>query len=85
MEILNIADFTDGGAIRESSFFRRLDDADWDRFRDRPVLVRGCETTLVPPWAFMAIAARLAGVAKWVRYGNEHSSVMVCRRKNNSD
>jgi hypothetical protein len=70
----------EGGIISETAFFEKVDKFDWEQYRNQRVLVKGCGTTIIPPWAFMTVAARLAGVAKKVRYGNEHSSITVFSR-----
>jgi hypothetical protein len=80
MEILDFAVFMTDGKLTESDFFEKVNEFDWEGFRDKPVLVRGCGTAIVPPWAFMVVASRLAQVAKRVRYGSEHSSVTVFSR-----
>lgn len=58
---------------------------DWEQYRDKRVLVRGCGDMIVPPWAYMAITARLAGIARSVRYGNEHDNILVYKSKNRTD
>ena len=80
MEVLDIKDFMEGGIIVESAFFDKIENFDWKSLRNKRVLVKGCGTTIVPPWAFMVVAARLADVARSVRYGNEHSSFLIFRR-----
>ncbi len=80
MELLDMTVFVDGGIISESTFYEKVDKFDWEKYRDQRVLVKGCGTTIIPPWAFMTVAARLAGVAKKVRYGNEHSSIVIFSR-----
>lgn len=80
MEILDLAVFIENGMVTETAFFEQVESHDWSQYQDRRVLVKGCGTTIVPPWAFMVVASRLASVAKVVRYGNEHSSVSVFRR-----
>lgn len=82
MEILDITTFLKNGIIAEAAFFDMVDQYDWERFRDKRVLVKGCGTTIVPPWAFMVVASRLAHIAKRIRYGNEHSSVPIFSRLN---
>jgi hypothetical protein len=73
--------FLPSDAFREDDFMAGLDQFDWSILTDRKVLVRGCGDVITPPWAFMAITARLVGVAKSVRYGNEHDNVVIYRRK----
>ncbi|MFH1699561.1 MAG: DUF2480 family protein [Candidatus Zixiibacteriota bacterium] len=80
MKILEMSQFLDGGIITESGFFDRLANFDWDLYRHERVLVKGCGTTAIPPWAFMAVASRLTDIAKTVKYGNEHSSIQIFRQ-----
>jgi hypothetical protein len=77
MEILEFSAFMTGDKVIESDFFDKINRFEWDRFRGKSVLVRGCGTAIVPPWAFMVVASRLAHTARRVRYGSEHSSVTV--------
>lgn len=79
MDILDMTQFLANGLITEAAFFDRMARFDWEPFRDRSVLVKGCGTTIIPPWAFMAVAARLAGLARAIDYGNEHFSIPIFR------
>lgn len=80
MEILDMTVFIEDGIVAESAFFEKVDKFDWNAYKDKRVLVKGCGTTIIPPWAFMVIAARLADVAKRVRYGNDHFSTPIFSR-----
>ncbi len=80
MDILDMAVFIDQGIVAESAFFDKVEKFNWEAYRDKRVLVKGCGTTIIPPWAFMIVASRLAVVARRVRYGNEHSSVTIFSR-----
>jgi len=77
---LKMSTFMEGDIVMESKFFEKVNAFDWESFRDQRVLVQGCGTTAIPPWAFMAVASRLAPIAKVIKYGNDHSSVAVYRR-----
>jgi hypothetical protein len=79
--VIDPLDFLSGGMFRQDDFLANIDRHDWDRYRDKRVLVRGCGDVPVPPWAYMVITARLAGIAGSVRYGNEHDHVVVARTK----
>ncbi len=76
--IVDPAVFLDDGAFFEDSFIEKIKGLTWEEYRGRSVLVRGC-SAIIPPWAYMCIAAKLAHVAKTVRYGNEHDNVVVFR------
>lgn len=81
MDLLDLAVFIENGMVTEATFLEKIENFDWSKFEGKRVLVKGCGTTIIPPWAFMAVAARLACVAKVVRYGNEHSSISVFRQR----
>lgn len=74
-------DFMDNGIVLEKSFYEKVENFDWDSFRGKRVLVKGCGTTVIPPWAFMVIASRLTEVAKVIKYGSEHDSFPVYRNR----
>lgn len=79
-EILDPGDLLENNIFSEDSFKNNVSNHDWTRFKDKKVLVRGCKSTIIPPWAFMMIGARLTEVAQSVRFGNEHDNVTVYRR-----
>jgi hypothetical protein len=76
--VVDPAVFLDDGAFFEDGFIEKIKNLNWEQYRGRNVLVRGC-SVIIPPWAYMHIAAKLAQVAKTVRYGNEHDNVVVFR------
>lgn len=78
-DVLDPEEFTDGGLFAEDVFLEKTSGYDFARFSGRNVLVRGCGGAPVPPWAFMHLTARLVGVARSIRYGNEHDNILVYR------
>ena len=66
--------------FREADFLSSVEKFDWETFREKVVLIRGCSSTVIPPWVFMYITGKLAGRARTVRYGNEHDNIVVYRR-----
>jgi len=81
--IVDPAQFSPEGIFRQDEFLDALKSHDWENYSGLAVLVRGCGDVITPPWAFMAITGYLAGVAKSIRYGNEHDHVVVYRTKRN--
>jgi hypothetical protein len=73
--------FLKDGMFRQDDFMQAIDRYDWSPFAGKRVLVRGCGSVPIPPWAYMAIASRLTPIAGSVRYGNEHDNVVVWRAK----
>jgi hypothetical protein len=78
---LELDKFTEGGVISESVFFEKLRLFDWQPYRGKAVLIKGCETTIVPPWVFMVLTAQLIKIARSIRYGNEHSNILIFNSK----
>jgi hypothetical protein len=79
--IVDPADFLTDGAFFEDKFVENIDRHDWNSYKDTQVLVRGCTSAIIPPWAYMILTSRLSPVAKSVRFGNEHDNIVVYRRK----
>jgi Protein of unknown function (DUF2480) len=80
LEIVDIKSFVDGDMLIESDFVARIESHDWSQYQDKMVLIRGCSDIIIPTWAYMSVTAKLAGFAKNIRYGNEHSNLVVYRR-----
>lgn len=77
--IVDPLEFLTDGILLEDAFLEKAGQYDWSRFAGKKVLVRGCSSTIIPPWVFMYITSRLCGVAKSVRFGNEHDNIVVHR------
>ena len=73
----------ENGVFKEEAFLENAENFDWSQFENKQVLVRGCSSALIPPWAFMYITGKLAPMAKNVRFGNEHDNLVVFRKKKN--
>ena len=80
MKILDMTTFMKDGLVMESAFYEKVERFDWEQYRNQRVMIKGCGTVVIPPWAFMVVTAQLANIAKSIRYGNEHSSVPVFSR-----
>ena len=66
--------------VRQRGLVAALDGLDWERYRDAPVVLKGCGNEVVPLDAFVQATRRLQGVASKVMYGEPCSSVPVWRR-----
>ena len=51
MEVINLEIFSDNGIVRQDEFVERVNNHDWERYRDCKVLVRGCDSRVTPPLA----------------------------------
>ncbi len=53
---------------------------DWEQFKDKKVVVKGCGKFPVPHWAYVEASVRLAPIAKLVMFGEACSSVPVFKK-----
>ena len=53
-----------GLILKEKEFRDAMSGLDWDRYKDRLVAVHCSADAIVPSWAYMLVASRLADVAK---------------------
>lgn len=80
LETINLEEFLSNGMLLEDEFFKKANDFNFGRFSGKSVLIRGCESTIIPPWAYMFITGKLVGLAKAIRFGNEHDNVTIYRK-----
>ncbi len=79
--ILDINDLLDEGIFKEDAFVQATDQQDWSIYLDKKVLIRGCASSIIPPWAYMLLTAKLISIAKSIRFGNEHDHIVIYRNK----
>ena len=78
--VIDPEDFLANGLLAQQEFLDKADTYDWSRFQDQKVLIRGCFSSLIPPWVYMYMTGKLSGLSKSVRFGNEHDNIVVYRR-----
>ena len=77
--IFELEQFLSDGFFLEENFLEKAAKFDWVQYHNKQVLVRGCNSAIIPPWAFMYISGKLAPLAKTIRFGNEHDNIVVYR------
>lgn len=80
MEIVDLRTLVDGDILLEEQFKAKVSEIDWSQYSGKKTLIRGCSEILIPTWAYMMVAAKLAEYSPVVRYGNEHSNLVVYRK-----
>ena len=80
-EIVDVADFLEDNMFTEKNFLDSVNNYNWGKYQDKKVLVRGCGSRIIPPWAYMIISVKLSPVVKSIRFGNEHDNIVVYRNK----
>jgi len=79
-EVIDPVDFLTDSRFKQDDFLTKADRFDWAKLKEKRVLVRGCQSDMIPPWAFMYVTGKLARFAKVVLFGNEHDNVVVFRQ-----
>ncbi|TAF33472.1 MAG: DUF2480 family protein [Cytophagales bacterium] len=57
-----------------------LSKIDWEFYRDKKVVIKGCSKFPVPHWAYVEVSVRLAPIAKLIMFGEACSSVPVYKK-----
>ena len=81
MLTIQLDDFLDNGIIKEQSFRDVVDNFDWEKYKNKKVLIKGCSQAPVPTWAYLILTAQLVQVADDIIYGEPCSSVKIFKRK----
>jgi hypothetical protein len=66
--------------LRREYYVQALDDVDWSAYADKPVVVKGCGSDVVPEMAYVRATQKLQDVARKLMYGEPCSSVPLWRR-----
>lgn len=66
--------------LRRDHFVRALEEVDWRRYADKPVVVKGCGSDVVSTDAYLIATQKLQDVAAKLMYGEPCSAVPLWRR-----
>jgi len=66
--------------LRREYYVQALDAVDWSTYEDRPVVIKGCGSDVVPEMAYVRATQKLQDVARKLMYGEPCSSVPLWRR-----
>ncbi len=67
-------------AFQHQLYQRELDNYDWEPYKDKFVLLKGCGKIHVPDSIYMLVTSKLMGRAKKIMYGEACSNVPVWRK-----
>lgn len=65
---------------RKELLLRKIEEYDWERYRDRFVLLKGCSKQSIPPEAYVAATGKLLPIVDKLMYGEACSNVPVYRK-----
>ena len=82
MEKIELDDFLTGGILKEKEFRDKIKEINWDVYRGKKVLIKGCTAVPVPTWSYLIITAKLTLIAKEVYFGEPWSAVQLYKNEN---
>jgi hypothetical protein len=68
-------------ALETALYFEALAKLDYEEFKDKRIIVKGCSKYDVPAAAYVEITNRLRPIAKSIMYGEACSTVPVYKAK----
>ena len=68
-------------ALETSIYQEILQNLDFSKFQDKPVIIKGCSNKPVPANAYLLVTTKLQKVARSIMYGEACSSVPLYKRK----
>ena len=80
MEKIELDDFLTGGILKEKNFRTRVEEINWDIYKDKKVLIKGCTSVPVPTWSYLIITAKLTKIAQAVYFGEPCSAVEIYKK-----
>jgi len=78
METIQLDDFLSDGIIKEDEFRNQVKTINWESFRDKQVMIKGCASVPVPTWAYLIISAKLSNYAKKIYFGEPWLCQRTC-------
>ena len=83
MELLELKDFSDGGAFFEDDFDKKFKAFDWTKFNDKSVRISPCGLELIPAWVHLLIGIKLSRHARKIFFGDSGQPKRIFKRDEN--
>ena len=77
METIHLDNFTKDGIIIEKDFRTKIKETNWENYKNKKVLIKGCSSIPIPTWAYLIVATHLSQYAKVVYYGESCSLIPI--------
>ena len=85
MEKIELDDFLTDGILKEKDFRAKIKKINWDAYKDKKVLIKGCTSVPVPIWSYLIITAKLTETAKHIYFGEPCSAVDIYKKNNTKE
>ena len=80
MEKIELDDFLTDGVLKEKGFRNKIKLIDWNTYKDKKVLIKGCTSVPVPIWSYLIIATHLSHIAQEVYFGEPCSAIHIYKK-----
>tara|TARA_B100000686_G_C16050308_1_gene599613 strand:+ start:121 stop:366 length:246 start_codon:yes stop_codon:yes gene_type:complete len=80
MDTIYLDDFSDQGIIKEDIFRHKVNSFEWEKFKNKKVLIKGCSKIPIPTWAYLIITAKLTLYASSIVFGEPCSAVKIFKK-----
>ena len=77
MQTINLDQFLTDGIIKETEFRILVEKFNWERFKNKKVLIKGCSEAPIPTWAYLIITAKLTKYTAQIYYGEKCSAIKI--------
>tara|TARA_B100000809_G_scaffold68486_1_gene65658 strand:+ start:14690 stop:14935 length:246 start_codon:yes stop_codon:yes gene_type:complete len=77
MKTIRLDNFLSDGMIKEKEFRAQIKTIDWESFRNKKVMIKGCASVPVPTWAYLIIASHLSNYAKKIYFGEPCAAIQI--------
>ena len=77
METIHLDDFLENKILIEKKFREKIEHTNWDNYKNKKVLIKGCAQVPIPTWAYMIIATKLIKYAKNIYFGESCSAIKI--------
>ncbi len=68
-------------ALESQLFYERLSGIDWEKYRDKKMIIKGCSKVEVPLSAYVEVTNRLRSIAASIMFGEPCSTVPLFKKK----
>tara|TARA_Y100000590_G_scaffold186975_1_gene213029 strand:- start:191 stop:427 length:237 start_codon:yes stop_codon:yes gene_type:complete len=77
METLHLEEFLENGIIKENNFRKHIATYNWNKLKNKKVLIKGCSTVPVPTWAYLIIATELTKHTSKIYFGEKCAAIKI--------
>ena len=77
MLTVRLDDFLDNGIIKEKSFRDIVENFNWEKYKNKKVLIKGCSQAPIPTWAYLIVTHQLTLNNAEIYFGEKCSAIKI--------